>query len=101
MQNKQPTRRGILSTISSIYDPIGFVAPLSLQGKQVLQELCREGVEWDEQFGRSSAAICSCLMTSAFEDAFSLTILENLSQWNGTITPTRISPGMANVLICV
>ncbi len=48
LQNKPPTRRGILSTISSIYDPIGFVAPLLLQGKQMLQELCREGIEWDD-----------------------------------------------------
>ena len=36
------TRRGILSTISSIYDPLGFVAPVLLMGKQLLQELCRD-----------------------------------------------------------
>ena len=48
LQNKPPTRRGILSIVSSIYDPIGFVAPLLLRGKQILQELCREGVDWDD-----------------------------------------------------
>jgi hypothetical protein len=48
LQNKPPTRRGVLSTVSSIYDPMGFVAPLLLQGKQILQELCREGVDWDD-----------------------------------------------------
>ena len=48
LQTKPPTRRGILSTVSSIYDPIGFVAPLLLQGKQILQELCHEGVDWDD-----------------------------------------------------
>ena len=48
LQNKPPTRRRILSTVSSIYDPIGFVAPLLLRGKQILQELCREGVDWDD-----------------------------------------------------
>ena len=48
LQNKPTTRRGILSTVSSIYDPMGFVAPLLLQGKQILQLLCREGVDWDD-----------------------------------------------------
>jgi hypothetical protein len=42
------TRRGILSTISSIYDPLGLVAPVLLVGKQLLQELCREGTDWDD-----------------------------------------------------
>ncbi len=48
LQNKPPTRRGVLSTVSSIYDPMVFVALLLLQGKQILQELCREGVDWDD-----------------------------------------------------
>ncbi|XP_013410717.1 uncharacterized protein LOC106173924 [Lingula anatina] len=41
------TRRGILSFIASIYDPLGFAAPLILKPKQILQELCREGIAWD------------------------------------------------------
>ncbi|XP_038549580.1 uncharacterized protein LOC119883123 [Micropterus salmoides] len=42
------TRRGVLSTVASVYDPLGFVAPFILVGKQILQELCREKVGWDE-----------------------------------------------------
>lgn len=42
LQNKPLTRRGILSTVSSVYDPLGFAAPLLLVGKQTLQELCRD-----------------------------------------------------------
>lgn len=42
------TRRGILSTVASIYDPLGFVAPFILLGKQILQQMCRENVGWDE-----------------------------------------------------
>ena len=36
-------RRGILSTIRSIFDPVGYVAPVLLEVKRILQQLCREG----------------------------------------------------------
>lgn len=48
LQDKPCTRRGILSTVSSVFDPLGFVAPLMLQGKSILQELCRQDLEWDD-----------------------------------------------------
>ena len=43
-----PTRRGILATISSVYDPLGMAGPFLLLGKQILQELCRQEVGWDD-----------------------------------------------------
>ena len=49
LNNKPVTRRGILSTVSSIYDPLGFIAPLTLVAKQILQELCRsKSLGWDD-----------------------------------------------------
>jgi len=46
---EQPvTRRGMLSTVASIYDPLGFVAPFVLLGKIILQEMCRRGTSWDD-----------------------------------------------------
>ena len=45
---KPKTRRGILSTVASIYDPMGYIAPFTLVGKQILQEMCRENMAWDE-----------------------------------------------------
>ena len=48
LQDKPCTRRGILSTVSSIFDPLGFVAPLLLDGKSILQDLCRHEVGWDD-----------------------------------------------------
>ncbi len=45
---KPHTRRGILSVVSSIFDPLGFLAPLILPAKQLLQELCQKGFGWDE-----------------------------------------------------
>ena len=38
----------LLSTVSSVYGLMGFVAPLMLQGKAILQELCGLNLEWDE-----------------------------------------------------
>ena len=51
IQDRPLTRRGILSTVSSVYDPLGFVAPLILLGKQILQDLCRENADWDDPIG--------------------------------------------------
>ena len=43
------TRRGILSTVSAVYDPLGFIAPFILPAKQILQDLCRdEDLRWDD-----------------------------------------------------
>ena len=48
LQDKPCTTRGILSTISSIFDPLGFVTLLLLDGKSILQELCRLNISWDD-----------------------------------------------------
>ena len=46
---EQPvTRRGILSTVASLYDPLGLVAPVLLKAKIILQEMCRRGTGWDD-----------------------------------------------------
>ncbi|XP_030589719.1 uncharacterized protein LOC115783168 [Archocentrus centrarchus] len=43
------TRRGVLSTVASVYDPFGFIAPFVLAGKQILQQMCRDKVDWDQE----------------------------------------------------
>lgn len=47
LQEQPLTRRGILSTVSQVYDPIGMAAPVIFAGKHILQELCRENLQWD------------------------------------------------------
>ena len=47
--NKPPTKRGILSTVSSLFDPLGFLSPFILPVKVLLQELWRMGIQWDER----------------------------------------------------
>ena len=48
LKDQPLTRRGILSTVASLYDPLGFVAPFVLDGKRILQEMCRRGTSWDD-----------------------------------------------------
>lgn len=48
LKDKPNTRRGILSLSSSVYDPLGFVAPIILPAKKLLQELCKQKLGWDD-----------------------------------------------------
>ena len=48
LKDRPLTRRGILSTVSSIYDPLGLIAPFLLQGKRILQGICKDGAHWDD-----------------------------------------------------
>ena len=46
--NKPFTRRGLLSVVASLYDPLGLVAPVTLGAKRLLQKLCKEKMGWDD-----------------------------------------------------
>ena len=48
LTEKPMTRRGMLSMISSIFGPLGFVVPYTLKEKKLLQQLCQDEVGWDE-----------------------------------------------------
>ena len=48
LRDKPSTRRGMLSIVSSIHDPLGFVTPFILPAKYLLQNFCRRGLGWDD-----------------------------------------------------
>ncbi|XP_070562373.1 uncharacterized protein [Ptychodera flava] len=48
-ETKKETRRGILSVVASVYDPLGLIAPFVLPAKRILQELTRLECDWDEE----------------------------------------------------
>ena len=52
-RKKAATRRGILSDVSSMYDPLGFAAPFILPAKRLLQHLCKDKIGWDEEIPSS------------------------------------------------
>ena len=48
LRDKPLSRRGLLSIVSSIYDPMGFVCPFVLRAKKVIQNLTQAKLGWDE-----------------------------------------------------
>ncbi|XP_071138882.1 uncharacterized protein [Mytilus edulis] len=54
LQDDKPcTRRGILSSLNSIFDPIGFLSPLTISGKILLRDASPPGTDWDECLSQS------------------------------------------------
>ena len=48
-QEKPATRRGLLATTASLYDPLGLVSPVLLIPKLLQQQLCRMQLDWDDE----------------------------------------------------
>ena len=42
-------RRAILQRVASIYDPLGIVSPVTLQGKLIYRKACGAKVPWDQE----------------------------------------------------
>jgi hypothetical protein len=48
-ERKPFTRRGLLAVINSVYDPIGFLAPVLIRGKMMLREVTNSSIHWDDE----------------------------------------------------
>ncbi|GAA6232368.1 uncharacterized protein LOC120493481, partial [Lates japonicus] len=57
LKDRPHTRRGLLSLVSSIFDPLGFLAPVVLPAKRILQDLCRQKYSWDQDLPDSIVKI--------------------------------------------
>ena len=55
-QSKQsPTKRSVLSRLSTVFDPRGQIAPFTIRARILFQDLCLLGVGWDEQLPSAEA----------------------------------------------
>lgn len=43
-KEKTHTRQGILSIVSLVYDPLGYLAAVTLPAKHIVQDLCRQNI---------------------------------------------------------
>ena len=43
------TKQEILSTVSSIFDPLGFLTPFTFKAKLVIQLMWRKNLQWDDE----------------------------------------------------
>ena len=43
----QPTKRNLVSLIGKFYDPLGFLAPVTIKFKILFQKLCQTKLDWD------------------------------------------------------
>ena len=46
---KPSTKRGVLSIVSSLFDPLGFLSPFVFSAKILLQDLWRDKIPWDQE----------------------------------------------------
>lgn len=91
----------ILSVVSSIYDPLGFVAPFIFLAKTILQDMCRSKPRWDDQIpedalqdGRLGWKCYQSLKKSSSTVASNQQILVISCHVNFTIFPTPLSKDM-------
>ena len=48
----KPTQRNLLRAASSIFDPIGIAAPITIRLRIIQQAIWRKGMKWDDQITR-------------------------------------------------
>ena len=52
---KPSTKRGVLSVVSSLFDPLGFPSPFVFSAKILLQDLWRGKIPWDQEMHLNAA----------------------------------------------
>jgi len=48
IKGMEPTKRSVVAIATKFYDPIGFVAPVTICFKMLFQQLCSSKIEWNE-----------------------------------------------------
>ncbi|XP_075157847.1 uncharacterized protein LOC142231112 [Haematobia irritans] len=50
------TKRKVLSTVAQLFDPAGWIAPIVIRSKILMQQLWLEGLDWDDVLSSDSLA---------------------------------------------
>ncbi|EPB68238.1 Pao retrotransposon peptidase, partial [Ancylostoma ceylanicum] len=54
-ESKKVTKRSVLSTMAAVYDPMGFLIPLTIQAKRFFQGLWKKDYKWDQDLEEEDA----------------------------------------------
>ena len=49
----QSSKRGVLGKLARTYDPLGLIAPVTLEGKQIYRDICESQRSWDAPLDES------------------------------------------------
>ena len=58
------TRRGLLSVLASVYDPLGIVGPFTLPAKILLQRLSKAKLDWDVEIPQEAKSTWDSWLTA-------------------------------------
>ena len=56
VESQRPSKRGILSTLAMLFDPLGLISPTGICVKIIFQELCVEKLDWDDPLPEEKVA---------------------------------------------
>ncbi|XP_058459679.1 uncharacterized protein LOC131435621 [Malaya genurostris] len=51
VEGRRPTKRIALRIVMSLFDPLGFLAPVLIHGRMLIQDLWRTALDWDVKIG--------------------------------------------------
>ena len=61
MDSLVPTKRSVLKFSAKVFDPLGFLGPFTVKQKILFQELCCEGVNWDDPLDGEALKLWKCI----------------------------------------
>ena len=67
LEELKPTKRDVARITSKIYDPVGFVIPVTVKMKLFCRSLCKKKMWWDEVLDETSRRIWDNLLKSLKE----------------------------------
>ncbi|XP_070067134.1 uncharacterized protein [Drosophila virilis] len=64
---KRPTKRRVLSVVTSIFDPLGLLGFFNIRAKIILQNLWRSNIGWDDDLTKKRRSGLATLARSSFK----------------------------------
>ena len=80
------TKRSILSDIAKVYDPLGLLSPITIQGRIIVQEAWNYGLNWDISLPQGMQDAWGLVV-----DQLNKALIVPIPRWSGFITYDKVS----------